>query len=246
VLFRSIDFSLLAMDQIVNHAAKLRYMSGGQLSIPLVIRTVSGGGNRLGAQHSQSLEGWFAHVPGLKVAAPSTPRDAKGMFRAAMEDNNPVVFVEHSLLYGVKGNVPEEYYEVPLGKSAVGPEGTDVTLVSYSRMAHLCRQVAVKLASEGISCEVVDLRSLRPLDAEPVVQSVMKTHRAVLVEETWHTGGFMAEIASQIMERAFDYLDAPVARVAGKEVPMPYSRPLELAALPDEDQIAQAVRQVLA
>ncbi|MBI3953090.1 MAG: alpha-ketoacid dehydrogenase subunit beta [Chloroflexi bacterium] len=242
----TINFSLLAMDQIVNHAAKLRYMSGGQFSIPLVIRTVSGGGNRLGAQHSQSLEGWFAHVPGLKVAVPSTPYDARGLFRAAMEDNNPVLFVEHSLLYNVKGDVPEGYYEVPLGQAAVGPEGTGITIVSYSRMAHLCRQVAGKLAGEGISCEVVDLRCLRPLDMEPVLQSVMKTHRAVLVEETWATGGFMAEVASQITAQAFDYLDAPVARVAGKEVPMPYSRPLELAALPDEEEVTRAIRQVLA
>ncbi|MSQ33391.1 MAG: alpha-ketoacid dehydrogenase subunit beta [Dehalococcoidia bacterium] len=242
----TINFSLLAMDQIVNHAAKLRYMSGGQFSIPLVIRTVSGGGNRLGAQHSQSLEGWYAHVPGLKVAVPSSPYDAKGLFRAAMEDNNPVLFVEHSLLYGVRGEVPEGYYEVPLGRSALSRQGTDVTVVSYSRMAHLCRQVAEKLAGEGVSCEVVDLRCLRPLDLAPVFQSVTKTHRVVLVEETWATGGFMGEVASQIMTQAFDHLDAPVVRVAGKEVPMPYSRPLELAALPDEESIAQAIRDILA
>lgn len=242
----TINFSLLAMDQIVNHAAKLRYMSGGQISIPVVIRTVSGGGNRLGAQHSQSLESWFAQVPGLKVAAPSTPHDARGLLRAAMEDNNPILFVEHSLLYGMKGEVPEGYYEVPLGQSAVSREGRDVTLVSYSRMAQLCRQTADKLAGEGISCEVVDLRCLRPLDMEPVLQSVMKTHHAVLVEETWGTGGFMGEVAAQISAQVFDYLDAPVARVTGKEVPMPYSRPLELAALPDEETIMQAVRQLLA
>ncbi len=241
----TINFSLLALDQIVNNAAKIRSMSGGQVKIPLIVRTVSGGGNQLAATHSQSLEHWYATVPGLKVVCPSTPYDIKGLFRASMQDENPILFVEHSLLYRSRGEVPEGDYTVPIGLSDVKRQGKDVTLVSYSRMVHLALSAAEKLAQEGIDCEVVDLRTLRPLDSNTVVKSVMKTNRAVLIEETWKSGGFMAEVASRIYEEAFDYLDGPVKRIAGKEVPLPYARNLELAAMPSEAEVLQAVHDLM-
>ena len=237
----TINFSLLAMDQIVNHAAKLRYMSDGQLSVPLVIRTVTGGGAQLAATHSQSFEGWYASVPGLKVATPSTPYDALGLLRAAIKDDDPVVFAEHALLYGVRGEAPSEYYEVPLGKAAVRREGEDVTIVGYSRMARVAEQAADLLAANGRSAEVIDLRTLRPLDIDAVVESVKKTSRAVVVEEVWRTGGFAGEIASEIHERAFDYLDGPVARVAGLDVPAPYSGELEAATIPSAERVVQEI-----
>ncbi|MEE9324234.1 MAG: alpha-ketoacid dehydrogenase subunit beta [Dehalococcoidia bacterium] len=241
----TINFSLLAMDQIVNNAAKLFYMSGGQVRVPLVIRTVSGGGSQLAASHSQSLEGWFAHVPGLKVVAPATPYDALGLFRTAMQEESPTIYVENSLLYGSKGEVPEEHYVVPFGSAAVKREGKDVTIISYSRMLILSLKAADTLAQEGVEAEVVDLRSLRPLDTDTILRSVEKTSRAVMVEEGWKTGGFGAEIVSLIQEKAFDYLDAPVQRVAGADVPMPYSRPLELAVMPSERDIIAAVKNIL-
>lgn len=241
----TINFSLLAADQIVNNAAKMRYMSGGQVSVPLIIRTVSGGGNQLGASHSQSLEGWYAQVPGLKVVTPATPYDARGLLRAALQEESPVVYVEHSLIYGLKSQVPDEPYTVPIGLADVKREGKDATIISYSRMVHVALRAAEELAGEGIEAEVVDLRSLRPLDMDTVVESVMKTNRAVVVEETWKTGGFGAEVASSIVEQAFDYLDAPVARVAGQEVPMPYNRDLEQAAIPQVQDVVKAVKSLL-
>ncbi len=240
----TINFSLLAMDQIVNCAAKLHYMSGGQVTVPLVIRTVSGGGTQLAASHSQSLEGWFAHVPGLKVVAPSTPYDAKGLLRAAYEDPNPVMYVEHSLLYGMKGDIPDEEYSIPLGVADVKREGSDVTIISYSRMVQVALKAAVRLEEEGIDAEVVDLRSLRPMDTETIINSVKKTSRAVVVEEGWKAMGIGAEVSARIMENALEYLDAPVQRVASADIPMPYSRPLELATLPNEDRIIEAVRRL--
>ena len=240
----TINFSLLAMDQIINCAAKLHYMSGGQVTVPLVIRTVSGGGNQLAASHSQSLEGWFAHVPGLKVVAPSTPYDAKGLLRAAYEDPNPVMYVEHSLLYGTKGDIPDEEYSIPLGVADVKREGSDVTIISYSRMVQVALKAAVRLEEEGIDAEVVDLRSLRPMDTETIINSVKKTSRAVVVEEGWKSMGIGAEVSARIMENALEYLDAPVQRVAGADIPMPYSRPLELATLPNEDRIIEAVHRL--
>ena len=240
----TINFSLLAMDQIVNSAAKLHYMSGGQLSIPLVIRTVSGGGNQLAASHSQSLEGWFAHVPGLTVVAPSTPYDAKGLFKMAYKDPNPVMYIEHSLLYGVKGEVPEEEYTVPFGKADVKREGSDVTIVGYSRMVQVALKAAEKLSEDGIDAEVVDLRSLRPIDTDTVVDSIKKTSRAVVVEEGWPSIGIGAEVCTRVYENALEYLDAPIQRVSGEDVPMPYARPLELAVLPDENKIIKAVNQL--
>ena len=241
----TINFSLLAMDQIVNHAAKIRYMSGDQFSIPLVIRTVTGGGAGVAATHSQSFEGWFASVPGLNVVVPSTPQDALGLFRSCRELNDPVMFIEHILLYGSQGEVPDNGYKIPLGKSEVTRPGSDVTIVSFSRMAQVSLAAAEELAQEGIQAEVIDLRTLRPLDTETMVESVRKTHRAVVVEEASGLGGFGGEIASQIQERAFDYLDAPVRRVSGEEVPIPYSLPLERLAIPDAQKLAQAVREAV-
>ena len=240
----TINFTLLAMDQIVNHAAKLRYMSNGQFSIPLTIRTVTGGGGQLGATHSQSLEGWYASVPGLKVVAPSTPYDALGLLRSAIVDDNPVIFAEHALLYGTKGDVPDEWYDVPIGSATVRRQGDDVTIVAYSRMARFAEQAAEMLLERtGRQAEVVDLRSLRPLDTETVVESVKKTGRAVVVDEAWRTGGFAGEVASSIQEEAFDYLDGPVVRVAGANIPAPYARKLEAAVYPSPERIVQAVER---
>ena len=239
----TINFMLLAIDQIVNHAAKLRYMSNGQISVPLVIRTVTGGGGALGATHSQMFEGWFASVPGLKVVTPSDPYDALGMLRSAVADEDPVLFSEHGLLYNMRGDVPDEYYTVPLGSAAVKREGSDLTLVAYSRMVHVALEAAGMLAERGVEAEVVDLRCLRPLDTETVIESVKKTNRAVVVEETWRTGGFGAEVASAIQEGAFDHLDGPVGRVGGEEVPAPYSFELEAAAIPTAQRILDEVQR---
>ena len=241
----TINFTLLAMDQIVNHAAKLRYMSGGQLSVPLIIRTVTGGGAQVAATHSQSFEGWYASVPGLKVVVPSTPYDALGLFRSCRDEQDPVIFVEHVLLYSSRGEVPEDRYKIPLGTADVKRPGSDLTIVSYSRMVHVALEAAEQLAREGTEAEVVDLRCLRPLDMETVLESVRKTHRAVVVEEAWRTGGFGAEVAAQIQENAFDYLDGPVARVGGQDVPMPYSQPLEQAAIPDGNSVVAAARALM-
>ena len=241
----TINFTLLAMDQIVNHAAKIRYMSGGQLSVPLIIRTVTGGGAQVAATHSQSLEGWYASVPGLKVVTPSTPYDALGLFRSCREEEDPVMFIEHILLYGNRGEVPEERYKVPLGSADVKRSGADLTIVSYSRMVLVALAAAQELSQEGIEAEVVDLRCLRPLDMETVLESVRKTHRALVVEEAWKTGGFGAEVVAQVHEHAFDFLDAPVLRVSGEDVPMPYSRPLEQAAIPDPDRVVGAARSLV-
>ena len=241
----TINFSLLAMDQIVNHAAKVRYMSGGQFSVPLMIRTVTGAGASVAATHSQSFEGWFASVPGLHVAVPSSPRDVVGLFRSCREMQDPVIFVEHILLYSTRGDVPDTDYTIPLGQAAVTRSGSDLSIVSYSRMAQVSLAAARQLADEGIDAEVVDLRSLRPLDMATVTESVKKTHRALVVEETTKLGGFGGEVASQIQEGVFDYLDSPVRRVAGVEAPIPYSMPLEQKAIPDAALIAQSARQLL-
>ena len=238
----TINFALLAMDQIVNHAAKLHYMSNGQFTVPIVIRTVTGGGGQLGATHSQSLEGWFASVPGLKVVAPSTPHDALGLLRTAVKDENPVVYAEHALLYTARGEVPEGWYEIPFGQAVVRRPGADVTIIAYSRMAHVAMQAASILAStKGREAEVIDLRSLRPLDYGTIIESVKKTNRAVVVEEAWRTGSFSGEIASAIQEAAFDYLDGPVARVGGDDVPMPYAGPLETEAIPSAKRVLEAI-----
>ncbi len=241
----TINFSLLSIDQIVNHAAKIRYMSGGQFSVPLIVRTVTGAGASVAATHSQSLEGWYASVPGLQVVVPSTPQDALGLFRSCRELLDPVMFVEHILLYSTRGEVPENAYKIPLGQADIKRPGSDVTIVSYSRMVQVSLDAAEELAQDGIQAEVVDLRTLRPLDAETVVNSVKKTHKALVVEETSKFGGFSGEVVSQLQEDAFEYLDAPVARVAGEEVPIPYSLPLEQLATPDAERVAQAVRNLV-
>ena len=220
-------------------------MSGGQLSVPLIIRTVSGGGAQLAATHSQNLENWYANVPGLTVVAPATPYDARGMLKTALAENDPVIFVEHSLLYGAKGPVPEKEYTVPFGSADVKRPGADVTIVAYLRMVPIALEAAEMLAAEGIDAEVVDLRSLRPLDTATVAESVMKTNRAVVVEEGWKSGGFGAEVTASIMTDAFDSLDAPVARVAGEEVPMPYNKTLEMAAIPDARRVVDAVHSIM-
>ena len=237
----TINFILLAMDQVVNNAAKLRYMSNGQITVPLVIRTVTGGGAQLAATHSQSLEGWFASVPGLKVVVPSDPYDALGLLRTSIADEDPVIFAEHALLYNTRGEVPDEQYEVPLGEAAVKREGADVTLVAYGRMVHVAQDAARTLATRNVEAEVVDLRTLRPLDVDTVVESVKKTSRAVVVEETWRTGGFAGELVSVIQEQAFDHLDGPVGRVGGIDVPAPYNGKLERAAFPDPERVVAAV-----
>ena len=245
VEFMTINFILLAIDQIVNNAAKMRYMFGGEVKLPMVIRTPAGSGGQLSAQHSQSMEGWFANVPGMKVVAPSTPADARAMLKTAIRGDDPVLFLENLHLYNARGEVPTEEQLVPFGQARVAREGRDVTLVAHSRMTPLALQVAEKLASDGVQAEVVDLRSLRPLDRETLVRSVEKTTRAVVLEEDWPTFGVGAEIAATIQEHAFDFLDAPVLRVGLAEVPMPYSKVLEQAAIPDADRVIKAVRRTL-
>ncbi|MBI4498174.1 MAG: pyruvate dehydrogenase complex E1 component subunit beta [Chloroflexi bacterium] len=241
----TINFSLLALDQLVNNAAKMRYMFGGQVMVPLVIRTPAGAGQQLAAQHSQNLEIYYAHIPGLKVVAPGTPEDAKGMLKTAIRDNNPVLFIENIGLYNTRGEVPESDYTVPFGKAEVRRAGRDVTIVTYSRMLPLSLEAARRLEEEGIDCEVVDLRSLRPLDRETIAASVKHTNRAVVVEEGWPSFGISAEVTASIYELAFDYLDAPIKRVGSVEVPMPYSKPLENLVLPNVGTITQAVRAVM-
>jgi pyruvate dehydrogenase E1 component beta subunit len=241
----TINFSLLALDQIVNHAAKIYGMFGGQCSVPMVIRTPGGGGQQLGATHSQNVELFYSFIPGLKVLAPSTPAEASAMLKAAIRDDDPVLFLENLALYNSRGEVPDEVAPAEIGRAAVTREGTDITIVAYSRMAHVAAEVAERLAGEGVSAEVVDLRSLRPLDRETVVASVRRTGCAVIAEDDWLTYGIGAEIAATIQEGAFDWLDAPVRRVAMAEVPLPYSKPLELAALPSADSLVTAVRDTL-
>ena len=241
----TINFSLLAIDQIVNHAAKILYMSGGQVPVPCVLRMITGGGSQLGAQHSQNLEAWYARVPGLKVVCPSTPADALGLMRHAIQEPDPYIYVEHSLLYRTKGEVPEEYFTVAPGESAIRREGTDVTIVGYLRTAHLAMEAAETLAAEGIECEVIDLRSLRPLDLEPIIDSVQKTNRMVMVEDAWRTGGFSSEICQLVAEHAWDFLDAPPTRVNGADVPAPYAKNLENLAYPTVEDVLTAVRATL-
>ena len=242
----TINFAFLAMDQIVNHAAKIHYMFNGQIRVPLVIRTVGGGGRQLGATHSQTPDAVFAHFPGLKVVSPGTAADAKGLLKAAIREDDPVLFIEHATLYQSKGEVSDdEDFLIPIGESEVKREGKDVTIVSYSKGLQLSLDAADKLAKENISAEVIDLRTLRPLDTRPVIESVKKTNRMVMVEEGWRSYGIGAEIATRVTELAFDYLDAPVRRVAQAEVPLPYNRRLEQLALPQTDDIINAVKDVM-
>ncbi len=240
-----IDFTTCAMDQIVNQVAKMRYMSGGKAKIPLVIRTQAGGGRGNAAQHSQSLEALFFHIPGLKIVMPSTPYEARGLLKTAIRDDNPVLFIEHKLLYATKGFVPEEDYTLPFGKADIKRKGKDVTLISISHMVLKALRAAERLAKEGIDVEVIDLRTLWPLDVETLLQSVRRTNRAVVAHEGGRRGGIGAEIASLIHEEAFDDLDAPVERVGALDVPIPYSEPLERTVIPSEDDVIKAVKKVL-
>ena len=244
----TINFILVAMDQVINHAAKIHYMFGGTVAVPMVIRTPGGAGAQLTAQHSQSLEAWFAGTPGMKVVAPSSVADAYGMLKTAIRDDDPVLFCENLVLYNLSGTIPDEDedYTVPFGKAAVVREGDDLTLVAHSYTVQRALRVADALARDGVETEVIDLRSLRPLDAEMVAESVRKTNRALIAEEGWSTYGVGSELAARIHRVCFDDLDAPVERVGQAEVPMPYSKPLELAALPLESKIEAAARNLLA
>jgi pyruvate dehydrogenase E1 component beta subunit len=240
----TVNFAIVAMDQIMNHVAVARYMFGGQCGVPLVIRAPGGAGHQLGSQHSHTLDALFMHCPGLRVIIPSIPADAKGLLKSAIRSDDPVMFLEHEGLYAVKGEVPDGEYTLPLGVADVKREGRDVTLLAVSRMVYVCLEAAEQLARDGIEAEVVDLRALNPLDMPTVLGSVRKTHRAVTVEESWLTGGWGGEIAARIMEQAFDDLDAPVLRVGGADVPMPYNKGLEKAAIPDAARVVARVREM--
>jgi pyruvate dehydrogenase E1 component beta subunit len=241
----TINFAFVAMDMIANQAAKLHYMFGGQMVLPVVIRAVSGGGRQLGATHSQTLDSTFSYFPGLTVIAPGTPADAKGLLKSAIRGKNPVLFIEHATLYQLKGEVPEGDYIVPIGKSVIQRTGKDATIITYSKMLDTSMKAADQLSKEGVEVEIVDLRTLRPLDMKPVLDSFRKTHRAVIVEEGWKSYGVGAEISSRIYEEAFDEIDAPIKRVAQKEVPLPYNRTLEQSALPQVEDVIRAVKEVL-
>jgi len=243
--FMTFNFALLALDQIVNSAAKMLYMSGGQVPIPIVFRGPGGAALQLAAQHSQSFEAWYAHVPGLKVVTPATPADAKGLLKSAIRDDNPVVFIEGEMLYNQKGEVPDGEHIVPLGVADVRREGSDVTMVAHSKMVAVALRAADELAGEGIHAEVVDPRTLRPLDVATIVGSVRKTNRCVVVEEGWPLAGIGAQIVDEIQRVAFDDLDAPVLRVTGADVPMPYNKQLEKLAKPDAAKVVRAAKQVL-
>jgi pyruvate dehydrogenase E1 component beta subunit len=245
VEFMTFNFSILATDQIINSAAKMRYMSGGQFKIPIVFRGPSGSAYQVSSQHSQAIESWFGFFPGLKVVMPSTPADAKGLLKSAIRDDDPVIFMEQERMYGHKGEVPEDAdFTIPLGVADVKREGTDVTIVARSLMVPIALKAAETLEQQGISCEVVDPRTIRPLDIDTIVNSVKKTNRVVVAEESHPFCGVGAEISTEIMERAFDYLDAPVKRVCGADVPMPYAKNLEDLAIPGVDQLIAAVREV--
>ncbi|BBB49592.1 alpha-ketoacid dehydrogenase subunit beta [Pelolinea submarina] len=241
----TMNFAFSAMDHIVNQAAKIHYMFGGQMKVPLVIRAPGGGGRQLAATHSQTPDALFAHFPGLKVVAPGTPEDAKGLLKAAIRSDDPILYIENATVYQQRGEVPDGDYTTPIGKSKVQREGKDVTLVTYSKMVPYSMKAADELAKEGIDVEIVDLRSLRPLDMGPVIESFKHTNRAVIAEEGWKSFGVGAEVTARIYEEAFDYVDAPIQRVAQKEVPLPYNRHLEQLALPQVEDIIKAVKEVM-
>jgi pyruvate dehydrogenase E1 component beta subunit len=241
----TVNFSMLAFDQVVNNAATLRYMSGGQMSVPLVVRMATGGGRQLAAQHAHSLEAWYAHVPGIKALSPGTVEDARGMVLAALEDPDPVFIFEHATLYPLEDEIEEEAAPVDIDHAVVRREGTDVTVVTHGGSLGKCLEAAATLAEEGIEAEVVDLRSLRPLDMETVLASLAKTHRMVVVDEGWKTGGLPGEVSAQVMEAGFDLLDWPVQRVCSAEVPIPYAKHLEDAALPSPERVVAAVKEMI-
>lgn len=238
------NFAILALDQIINHAAKARYMSNGQFSVPMVVRGAGGAGGALGAQHSQSLEAQYAHIPGLKVMMPATPKDAKGMLKTAIRDPDPVIFIESEVLYGFKGEVPEEEYLIPMGKGELKREGDDCTVISWSRALHFASEAAEKVAeSDGVEVDLIDLRTVRPFDREMIAESVKKTNRVVVVEEGWPFASVGASIAEWVSRELFDWLDAPVERIHQRDVPMPYAFNLEAASLPSPEGIADAIRR---
>jgi pyruvate dehydrogenase E1 component beta subunit len=239
------NFALLALDQVVNSAAKMLYMSGGQYNIPIVFRGPNGAALQLSAQHSQAWESWLAHIPGLKVVTPGTPYDAKGLLKSAIRDDNPVIVLEGEMLYNIKGEVPEEEYLIPIGKAQVKREGDHCTIVTFGKMVLVAQQAADLLAKDGIRAEVVDLLSVHPIDVETVAESVRKTNRAVVVEEGWEICGMGAQIVDYIQRECFDYLDAPVLRVHQEPTPMPYAKNLERAAKPDARKAVDAVKRVM-
>ena len=241
----TVNFSLLALDQIMNNAATLRHMSGGQLNVPVVIRMTTGAGRQLAAQHSHSLEGWYAHIPGLRIVAPGTLEDARGMLSTALQDPDPVLIFEHASLLNVEGEIAAEPQPVDIDYAAVRRQGTDLSLITYGGSLMKSLQAAAKLAEDGVNAEVIDLRSLRPLDDPTIIASIAKTHRALIVDEGWKSGGLSAEITARIVEQAFYELDAPVSRVCGAEVPVPYAKHLEDAAIPQVDGIVAAARNLV-
>jgi len=243
--FMTINFAFVAFDAIINHAAKIHYMFGGKIKVPVVFRAPGGGGRQLGATHSHTPDVIFAHFPGLRVVSPGTPYDAKGMLKAAIRSDDPVMFIEHHTLYQMRGEVPEEEYLVPLDKADVKREGSDVTIISYAEGLRVSMEAAERLEKEGISAEVIDLRCLQPLDMGPAIESFKKTFKAVVVEEGYGTYGIGAEVVAQLQEHAFDYIDAPIKRVAQKQAPLPYSRELEQSALINPDRVIAAVKEIL-
>jgi pyruvate dehydrogenase E1 component beta subunit len=245
VEFMTWNFALLAVDQLVNSAAKMRYMSNGQVGVPAVFRGPGGAALQLGAQHSQAFESWYAHIPGLKVVMPATPADAKGLLKSAIRDDNPVVFIEGEMLYNLKGEVPDGEHVIPIGRADLKREGNDVTIICHSKTVSVALKAAEQLAKDGVNAEVLDLRTIRPLDTEAVLNSVAKTHRCVVVEEGWAFAGVGAQVVDTIQREVFDELDAPVLRVTGADVPMPYNKLLEKAAKADPVKVISAVNQVL-
>lgn len=241
----TMNFSLMAIDQVVNNAAKMRYMSGGQVKMPMVFRGPNGPAEYLGAQHSQALQTYFAHIPGLKVLAPATPYDAKGLLKSAIRDDNPVIFLEGEMMYGWQGEVPEAEYLIPIGKADIKRAGKDVTLITYSKPLRMVEEAAEALAKEGIEAEIVDLRSLRPLDEETIYQSIRKTNRCVIIDESWPMASIASHVGWLISRNCFDYLDAPVELVTGEDVPMPYNHTLELFAQPSVSKVIKAAKKVL-
>jgi pyruvate dehydrogenase E1 component beta subunit len=243
--FMTFNFALLAIDQMVNHAAKMLSMSGGQFSVPIVFRGPSGSAGQLAQQHSQSFENWYANVPGLKVISPATPQDAKGLLKSAIRDDDPVIVMESELMYGLKGEVPDDpEFLIPIGQADIKRAGQDVTLVAFGKMVHVALEAAQHLEAEGLSAEVIDLRSLRPIDYESIYQSLQKTNRLVIVEESWPLGGIASEVSYMMQRHAFDYLDAPIVRVTGADAPMPYAPTLVEAYLPSPRQVIEAAKYV--
>jgi len=243
--FMTFNFSLVAIDQVINSAAKMMSMSGGQFTVPIVFRGPTASAGMLSSQHSQAFDNWYANTPGLKVIVPSNPYDAKGLLKSAIRDNDPVIFMESEQMYGDKGEVPEEEYLIPIGKADIKRSGNDVTIVSFGKIIKVCYAAAEELEKEGISCEIIDLRTIRPIDYDTIIESVKKTNRLVIVEEAWPLGSIATEVSFKVQREAFDYMDAPVLRVTSADVPLPYAPTLIEAALPNAERVVRAVKQVL-